>query len=136
MARVRKGLSWGLVAVVAGFGLVGVEAWPLTGWRLFSDRRHPVVSRLEARVVGADGAEAPLPFAALPHAYSGWVPVLQQMAVQPPGEREPACGAWADATSRVTGDRVAEVRVYEVADDLRDGSSRSALAWTCGRRAR
>jgi hypothetical protein len=136
VAGVRRGLTWGLVGLVAVAGLAGVEAWPLTGWRLFSDRRHPVTTRFEARVVGPDGSEAPLPFADLPHAFSGSVPVLEQMSGQAPPEREPACGAWADATARVTGAWVAEVRVYSVADDLRDGSSRAALAWTCGRRPR
>lgn len=132
MRQVQARLSWGLVAVVATCGLLGLEVWPLTGWRLFSYRRHAVTSRFEARVVSTDGHEAPLPFAALPHAYSGSVPVLQQMAQQPPARREPACRAWAEATSRATGSQVAEVRVYEVADDLRDGSSRARLAWTCG----
>ena len=122
------------MAIVAASGLLGLEAWPLTGWRLFSDRRHPVSSRFEARVVAPDGAESPIPFGALPHAFSGSVPVLQQMAGQVPSEREPACVAWAEATARVTGAAVAEVRVYEVADDLRDGTHRAVLAWTCGGR--
>jgi hypothetical protein len=134
MSGVRRGLIWSLAGAVAVAGLAGVEAWPLTGWRLFSDRRQPVTIRFEARVVHADGSEAPVPFADLPHAFSGSVPVLDEMAGQAAPDREPACGAWAEATGRLTGAAVAEVRVYAVADDLRDGSSRAALAWTCGRR--
>jgi len=60
--RVRRALTWALVAAVAACGLTGVEAWPLTGWRLFSQRRGPVAVRLEARVVEPGGAEAPIPF--------------------------------------------------------------------------
>ena len=134
VSLVRKRLSWALVAAVAACGLGGVEAWPLTGWRLFSERRGPVATRLEARTVADDGTEAPVPFGRLPHAYSGSGPVLQEMASQRPEEREPACGAWAAATSELTRTPVAEVRVYEVAEDLRVGSSRAALAWTCARR--
>jgi len=128
-------LTWTLVAVVAGSGLVGVEAWPLTGWRLFSQRRGPVITRLEARVVADDGHETRVPFDALPRAYSGFGAVLDQMAAAGPDEREPVCRAWADATARATGVPVVEVRVYGVTDDLRDGSSRTALAWTCGPRS-
>ncbi len=128
----RGTLTWALVAAVAGSGLAGLEAWPLTGWRLFSERRQAVVMRLEARAVAPDGAEAPVPFGRLPHAYSGSVPVLAQMAGQRPAEREPVCRAWADATARLTGNPVAAVRVYRVADDLRDGSTSASLAWTCG----
>jgi hypothetical protein len=130
----RKGLTWGLVAVVTGCGLAGVEAWPLTGWRLFSERRGPMVTRLEARAVLLDGSEAPVPFGRLPHAYSGSVPVLRHMAAQRPEQREPACEAWAVATAMLTSTPVAEVRVYELADDLRDGSHEATLAWTCARR--
>jgi hypothetical protein len=124
------------VAAVAVSGAAGVEAWPLTGWRLFSQRRGPVSTRLEARAVAADGAEVPVPFGRLPHALSGSVPVLRQMAHERPEEREPACGAWAAATARLTTVPVVEVRVYAVADDLRDGRSRATLAWTCARGAR
>ena len=134
--QVRTGLTWAWVAAVAACGLAGVEAWPLTGWRLFSERRGPVATRLEARAVAADGTEVPIPFGRLPSAYSGSVPVLRDMAGQRPEQREPACGAWAAATARLTSTPVAEVRVYQVADDLRDGSSRATLAWTCGRGAR
>lgn len=132
----RRVLTWLLVAAVAVSGLSGIEAWPLTGWRLFSERRHPVTTRHEARVAAADGSEAPVPFNDLPSSYSGSVPVLAQMARQRPDRREPACSAWADATARLTGIPVAEVRVYEVVADLRDGRTRATLAWTCARRPR
>jgi hypothetical protein len=136
VGRVRKRLTWALVAAVGASGLVGVEAWPLTGWRLFSSRRERVTTRLEARSLAVDGTERAVPFGELPHGFSGSDPVLRRMADQRPDEREPACAAWADATSRLTGTSVAEVRVYEVAHDLGDGSTRAALAWTCARRGR
>jgi len=128
---VRRRLTWALVAAVAVGGLTGIEAWPLTGWRLFSERRQPVVKRFEARVVAPDGAERPVPFPRLPHSYSGSSPVLARMARERPDQREPACRAWAEATTRITGTPVAEVRVYEVVEDLRDGSGQASLAWTC-----
>jgi hypothetical protein len=132
MPPARTVLTWLLVGAVGVSGLAGVEAWPLTGWRLFSQRRHPVVVRFEARALAADGSEAPVPFAALPPAYSGSVQVLAEMADQRPEQRDPACRAWAEATARHTGRPVTEVRVYEVTDDLRDRSRRERAAWTCG----
>ena len=133
MPTARKGLTWALVVAVATSGLAGLEAWPLTGWRLFSSRRQAVVVRFEARALAADGSEAPVPFAALPRRYSGWVHVLSEMAGQRPEQREPACRAWAEATAGVTGRSVAEVRVYEVTHDLDRAATGVALAWTCGR---
>jgi hypothetical protein len=132
----RQWLCWALVSAVAASGLLGLEAWPLTGWRLFSTPRGPVTAHFEARVVSADGVEAPVPFNRLPHGFSGSEPDLERMARQRPDRREPACRAWADATARLGGTTVSEVRVYEVHDDLRDGSTQAALAWTCAQRAR
>ena len=134
MRRVRRLLTWTLVATVGACGLTGLEAWPLTGWRLFSSRRQPVVLRHEARVVTATG-EAAVPFGALPHGYSGSGPLLDRMAGQAVAAREPACAAWAAAIARALGTPVAELRVYVVEDDLRDGNRRDTLAWTCGRAA-
>ena len=134
MRRVRRLLTWTLVVAVALCGLTGLEAWPLTGWRLFSSRRHPVVLRYEARVLTAAG-EARVPFGSLPHGYSGSGPVLERMAGQAAPEREPACAAWAAATTQALGAPVTEVRVYAVEDDLRHRSRHETLAWTCGRAA-
>ena len=131
MQRVRRSLTWGLVAAVAISGITGIEAWPLTGWRLFSSRRQPVSLGYEARAVDRAGREAPVPFDRLPSGYSGWDPLLERMAGQDGTERDRVCAAWAAATADLTGAPVAEVRVYRVADDRRDGSRRSWLAWAC-----
>lgn len=133
MRRVRRSLTWGVVAAVASCGLTGLEAWPLTGWRLFSERRHPVTSRYEVRAVDPAGFEAAIPFARLPHGYSGSNPLLEGMAGQSPSQREGVCAAWARATTAYTGTPVTEVRVYQVTEDLRQGSRRTEVAWTCGR---
>lgn len=133
MRRVRRSLTLALVAAVAVCGLAGLEAWPLTGWRLFSERRGPVAVRYEARAADSAGSEAPIPFGSLPHGYSGSNPVLERMAAQAAPQREEVCMAWAGATAALTGVPVAEVRVYRVADDLRDRSRQASLAWTCGR---
>ena len=121
------------MAAVALSGLAGLEAWPLTGWRLFSERRGPVAVRFEARAVDAAGSEAAIPFGSLPNGYSGSNPLLERMAGQAPPQRQGVCRAWVEATTGLTGVPVAEVRVYRVADDLRDGSRQASLAWTCGR---
>jgi hypothetical protein len=103
-------------------GVLGIEAWPLTGWRLFADVRRPEQTAVRAYVVDPNGAERLLPFARLPQPYSGSTQVLNGLLRLPPNEREAVCAAWA-AGARDIGLRVAGIRVYRLAWDvsLREG---------------
>jgi hypothetical protein len=128
-----------VAAFLAAFvvcGLFGLEAWPLTGWRLFADARQPVQVAWQAVTVDRDGRETPVPFRDLPAGYQGNVQVLKGFGGLPAGEAAAVCLAWADAV-RARGGQVEAVRIYRtVADVSRRVGERGAapareLRWTC-----
>jgi len=103
------------VFVVCGVG--GLEAWPLTGWRLFADARQAVQPGFLAVTVDRDGRETPIPFADLPVGYHGNVQVLKGFAALPRGRQAAVCQAWAEAV-RARGGEVAQVRIYQTLTDV------------------
>jgi len=117
-------------------GLLGFEAWPLTGWRLFSDARQARQSGWQAVTVDGAGRETPLPFRDLPAGFQGDVQVLKGFPDLSPGERAAVCLAWADAVDQRHG-RVEAVRVYRTETDLshrvgeRGAPPDRTLYWTC-----
>ncbi|MGH9149690.1 MAG: hypothetical protein ACRD0F_05050, partial [Acidimicrobiales bacterium] len=63
-----------VVALLAAFavcGVVGIEAWPLTGFRLFSQARTGEVVVWQAATVNGAGGERPIDFEALPRGFHG-----------------------------------------------------------------
>jgi hypothetical protein len=80
-------------------GLFGLELWPLTGWRLFSQLRtdHQVAWR--ATAVGEDG-EKQIRFAELPRAYRNFPLVMRTFSELPRAEQAAACRAWLEAARR------------------------------------
>jgi hypothetical protein len=131
---------WFVAAFLAAFlvcGVAGIEAWPLTGWRLFADARRPVQAGWEAVTVDAAGRETPLPFRDLPAGFHGNVQVLKGFAGLGPGRQAAVCRAWSDAV-RARGGQVEAVRVYRTVTDVsRRVGGRAApptreLRWTCG----
>jgi hypothetical protein len=118
---------------VAGFlasfgvaGLLGLEVWPLTGWRLFSELRHEHQVAVRAFVVRSDGTESGLPFWRLPPGYRGSEQVLQSYLELPEPDREAVCATWTSAL-RALEIEVTAIRVYRVEWDLsRRESSRAA----------
>jgi hypothetical protein len=133
---------WFVAAFLAAFvvcGLLGFEAWPLTGWRLFADARQPRQSGWQAVTVDQAGRETPIPFRDLPAGFQGQVQVLKGFPELSPGERAAVCQAWADAVERRRGGRVAAVRVYRTETDVarrvgdRGAPAARTLYWTCPR---
>jgi hypothetical protein len=124
------------LAVFVLCGIFGLEAWPLTGWRLFADARRPVQVGWQAVTVDADGREAPVPFAELPAGFHGNVQVLKGFAGLGSGQQAAVCRAWADAV-RARGGQVEEVRVYHTVTDVahrvgaRGAPPARELRWTC-----
>ena len=98
-------------------GLVGIEAWPLTGWRLFADARTARQVSWLATTVDSTGHEAPIPFADLPAGFHGNVQVLKGFATDRPERQLAVCQAWTDAV-RARGVDVREVRIYQVRVDV------------------
>jgi hypothetical protein len=100
-------------------GVFGIEAWPLTGWRLFADARERVQPGWQATVVDASGRDRPIDFRALPAGFQGNVQVLKGFPSLDPGERQAVCDAWA-AALREHGREVAAIRIYATRTDVGD----------------
>ena len=98
-------------------GVAGLEAWPLTGWRLFADARQARQPGFEAVTVDRAGRETPIPFPDLPAGYRGNVQILKGFARLPAGRQAAVCQAWAEVV-RDRGGEVAEVRIYQTVTDV------------------
>jgi hypothetical protein len=118
-------------------GLAGIEAWPLTGFRLFSHLRHEETVSWERSAVDADGRERAVTFAGLPDGYRSFVLVVKSFQASPKDQRDAMCRTWVDGLRRLDGG-VRAMRVYEVDRSLlprRDGHSaaepKKRLVFTC-----
>ena len=65
----QRTLVVGALVLLLVAGLGGVEAWPLTGWRLFSESRGDQQTGWALQTVAADGAVSPFSLAELPVGY-------------------------------------------------------------------
>jgi hypothetical protein len=105
------------LAVFVVCGVVGLEAWPLTGWRLFADARQARQPGFQAVTVDRADRETPIPFADLPVGYRGNVQILKGFAALPRERQAAVCQAWAEAV-RARGGEVAGVRIYQTLTDV------------------
>jgi hypothetical protein len=134
-AWVRRSVAAFLVAF-ALCGVLGLEAWPLTGWRLFADARRAEQAGWQAVAVDPAGREQPIVFAELPAGFHGNVQVLKSFPALTPARQAATCDAWAQAL-RARGAEVAQVRVYATSTDLaarrgdRGAPPVRRLAFTC-----
>jgi hypothetical protein len=101
------------LAAFAVCGLFGIEAWPLTGWRLFSQLRSDHQVSWRAVAVTGPGYEEPISFEDLPRGYRNFPLVMSTFASLPPHEQAAACRAWLAAARRDTTPARA-VRIYRV----------------------
>jgi hypothetical protein len=136
---VAPGVRWFVWVFLAAFvvaGVLGFEAWPLTGWRLFADARPARQVTWEAVTVDAAGRERPVPWGDLPVRFRGNVQVLKGFQDLRPGQQAEVCAAWAGGV-RARGGDVLAVRIYRVETDVsRRAGERAApgirsLRWTC-----
>jgi len=100
------------LAVFLVCGFLGLELWPLTGWRLFSELRTDQQIAWRATAVGEAG-ETQIRFEDLPHAYRNFALVMRTLSERPRAEQEAACRAWLDAVRRGRPD-TSTVRVYRI----------------------
>jgi hypothetical protein len=131
--RVRRALHVFLL-LFALCGLAHIEAWPLTGFRLFSEARTAEREGFEIVAVDAAGAERPIDLHDLPAGFQGTTREIPGLLHADPRRRDRACDAWA-APERARGRTIVEVRVYEVVESVRPGGppAQRTLAFRCGR---
>jgi hypothetical protein len=98
-------------------GFLGIEAWPLTGWRLFSHLRTSTLTTWQAETVDPAGHAMTLQFGQLPRTYRNFTLIMKDFATQPAAEQTAACADWAQA-ARAQGRAVASVRIYRLNWDL------------------
>jgi hypothetical protein len=101
------------LAAFLACGLLGIEAWPLTGWRLFSHLRTDHQVSWRAVTVDSRGRETPIPFARLPRGYRNFVLVMKTYASLPPRQQADVCAAWTSGVRKL-GESVELVRIYRV----------------------
>ena len=99
-----------------------LEAWPLTGFRLFSNLRQEVRTTWVARTVAPDGKESTLWFDDLPRPYQDFYLLMPGFRRLPPSKQRSICAAWLAEARRVRP-RTAALRIYRVERDLRPGTA-------------
>ncbi len=101
------------------FGLVGLEAWPLTAWHLFSTTREQSETSWQAYAVTPDGAEHRVVFVELPTAFRHSDRLLSSLPHLPDDEAEAACAGLIEGVRHEYPDLV-ELRVARVRDRFDD----------------
>jgi hypothetical protein len=88
----QRALVLGALGLLAVGGLGGIEAWPLTAWRLFSQDRGPAQSGWALETVDAAGGVERLGFGQLPvgHRMATWR--LGDAVRDPAGDGPEVCG--------------------------------------------
>ena len=104
-ARLFVGAFLGMFVVA---GLFGIEAWPFTGWRLFSHVRTEDQIAWQATAVDPAGVEHPIRFAQLGPAFANFTLVMKSFDSLTARQREATCSAWSRAVAGRT------VRIYRV----------------------
>ncbi len=126
-------VAYGLIGLVALAGVASIEAWPLSGFKLFSATRGPTRVSWELQAV-VDGEEqfVSVGDAGAELGYSTLV--LADFDEMSARERDDICDAWV-APLRTSGTPVDALRVYRITSDIRpDGAEPVVkLMWTCGR---
>ena len=112
--RRARWVAYGLVGLLALGVVAGLEWWPLSSFRLFSQARTGTSTSWQVALVDAAGTEHPLPFSRLPRGFRGSHQLAPELRSLPAGERDGVCRAWADAAADRLGVVATEVRVYRV----------------------
>jgi len=123
---------------IAVCGAFSIEAWPLTGWRLFSRERQPISTGWMATSVDARGRETPIRFGSFPRANRYFISVMATYGSLSRDEQEATCQAWARLVRRAGGSTRGGLRLYGTTRDMRRHVGRRepvaatpTLRWTC-----
>jgi hypothetical protein len=118
---VSKPVRWGVYAFLGIFvvcALVGIEAWPFTAFKLFSQVRTHERVTWELVAVTADGDRHEIVPGELPIAYRTATIRLGDLDHMSDDEADELCRAWAEPLTD-EGIAVVEVRIFEHTDDVR-----------------
>ncbi|HUQ40612.1 MAG TPA: hypothetical protein VM030_10700 [Acidimicrobiales bacterium] len=119
---VRRTLVVAFLLAFLVTGAADVEAWPLSGWKLFSRLRTGAPPAWAAVMVDHEGHERAVPFAELPRGYRGALHLLPEFGRPTPPLG--VCKTWLTAVRREAYDATA-IRIY------RDPSRRRRLVHQC-----
>jgi hypothetical protein len=126
------------VLAIAVCGAFSIEAWPLTGWRLFSHERRQIATGWMATSVDARGRETAIDFARFPKADRYFVSAMSTYATLSRAEQEATCQAWARLVRQHGGSTAGGLRLYATKRDMRRHVGRRepvaalpTLRWTC-----
>jgi hypothetical protein len=130
--RVRRGVHAFLVVFLVS-GLLHLELFPFSAFRLFSEVRTSERESWSLEAVDRDGAEHPIHLSDLPVAYRNSTKLLLGFPTLDQAERDAICDGWA-APGRAAGEDIVSVHVYAVVESVRpDGPPpRRTLAYECG----
>lgn len=125
--RWARAFVWSFLTAFVVCGVVGIEAWPLTGFRLFSHLRYEHQIEWQAFAVAPDGREDWLPLSRFPGGYNGFPLVMKSFASRSPEQQAGMCRAWTLAASGLRGKTTA-IRIYSVDRHLQPRQGRRAMA--------
>jgi hypothetical protein len=108
--RSAKWLVGVLFALLLVPGIIGFEAWPLTGWRLFSASRDAAQTKWVVQAVDGAGAVSTVSLEELPLGYRNAEWPMAELPGASEQHRQDVCRALAGAVVDVRPDTV-EVRV-------------------------
>jgi hypothetical protein len=106
-----KALVVGVLALLLIAGVATVEAWPFTGWRLYSNTKGPTAGSFFAYRVGPHGREHKVDYDQLPYSYQRAPYVLNKFPHSSAATRESVCDGLAHG-ERKAGYPVRAIRVY------------------------
>lgn len=95
-----------LLATFVTCGVLGIEAWPLSGFRLFSSPRSSLAARWQLLALTADGERVPVNVSRLGAAYKGFGFVARSFDDLSSAERAALCTVWLRAASSIGIDAV------------------------------
>ena len=128
-----------LVAAFLACGILGIEAWPLSGFRLFSAPRSSVSTGWRLVAITSDGSEEPVNVSRLGSAYRGFGFVARSFEDLPTADRNAVCRVWLRA-ARSIGIEAVGLRLVRVEQSLvpRDADGplrepRTIVVETCDR---
>lgn len=130
--RVRRGVHC-FLAVFLLAGLLHLELFPFSAFRLFSELRPAERQSWELRTLDSAGGERPLDLVELPIGYRNSTKLLLDFPGLAPAERDEICDGWA-APGRAAGQDIVAVHVYAVTQSVRPAGPppQRRLTYECG----